>query len=169
MSQFSLAWGGAGLGGHSVRPSRPVLVLEMDSALRMLSAGPGGFVPDSDLTSEVIPTEATGVGVTKLLSPATQDMLINSADTGVNRALHELLSNRVQVLKPIAPAMGPKEICIKGDRQRLADLGYSLVIPPTPRDEWSISARRPIEWRGRKRVMRPHWLAGSGGQNLKSW
>jgi DNA-binding NarL/FixJ family response regulator len=80
------------------RPHLPVLILSMHSeeqyAIRAIKAGAAGYLTKSHAASELVKAIRRVVAGKKYVSPALAEVLANAVESGEERPLHEILSDR---------------------------------------------------------------------------
>lgn len=90
-----------------LRPEMPVLVLSMHPeeqfAVRAIKSGASGYLTKTDAVEEVVRAIRKIMSGKKYVSAGLAEMLANALDSDIERAPHELLSDReFQVLRKIA-------------------------------------------------------------------
>lgn len=82
----------------SIRPKLPILILSMHSeaqfARRAFKAGASGYITKDSLPDELAAAISKVAGGGKYVSPTLAEMLLVNIDSGVDRELHEGLSDR---------------------------------------------------------------------------
>ena len=81
-----------------LRQGLPVLILSIHSeeqfALRAIKAGASGYITKTDAAAELVRAIRRILAGRRYVSPALAEMLANSVESGEDRPLHEILSDR---------------------------------------------------------------------------